>query len=101
MCYNRLIKLFIQTRMLAITRRASFLFYVHISHLYLTFVVVLDRYAYRNDGSEEFDRDETTLTLIKPSSISTKDVRSVPDVRPVQDNNGTSNDDDLEEDKRE
>lgn len=83
------------------TRRAfSPMLYVHIPHLYLTFVSVLDRYAYRDDGSEEFDRDDTTLTLIKPSSISTKDVRSVPDVRPVQDNNGTSNDD-LEEDKRE
>nr|AFK44049.1 unknown [Medicago truncatula] len=56
------------------------------------------RYAYRDDGSEEFDRDDTTLTLIKPS-ILPKDV-SVPDARPVQGNNGNSNDD-LEEDKRE
>ncbi|KAG4937909.1 hypothetical protein AAZX31_16G008700 [Glycine max] len=58
------------------------------------------RYAYRDDGSDEFDRDETTLTLIKPSPISSKDVRSVPDARPVQSSNGNSNDD-LEEDKRE
>lgn len=62
---------------------------------------VLDRYAYRgDDGSDEFDRDETTLTLIKPASISAKDVRIVPDARPVQGGNGVSNDD-LEEDKRE
>jgi hypothetical protein len=61
---------------------------------------VNDRYAYRDDGSEEFDRDDTTLTLIKPSSILPKDVRSVPDARPVQGNNENSNDD-LEEDKRE
>ncbi|XP_057455047.1 uncharacterized protein LOC130746437 [Lotus japonicus] len=59
------------------------------------------RYAYRgDDGSDEFDRDETTLTLIKPASISAKDVRIVPDARPVQGGNGVSNDD-LEEDKRE
>ena len=61
---------------------------------------MLDRYAYRDDGSDEFDRDETTLTLIKPSPISSKDVRSVPDPRPVQGSNGVSNDD-LEEDKTE
>ncbi|KAL1341130.1 hypothetical protein HN51_027602 [Arachis hypogaea] len=57
------------------------------------------RYAYRDDGSEEFDRDETTLTLIKPSPIS-KEVRSLPDDRSVQGNNGISNGD-LEEDKTE
>lgn len=73
----------------------------HIHHLYLTIVAVPDRYAYRNDGSEEFDRDDTTLTLIKPSSVSAKDVRSVPDARAVQGSNGISNEDDLEEDKRE
>ena len=72
----------------------------HIHHLYLTVVSVLDRYAYRDDGSDEFDRDETTLTLIKPSPISSKDVRSVPDARSVQSSNGNSNDV-LEEDKRE
>ncbi|KAG5036710.1 hypothetical protein JHK86_017550 [Glycine max] len=58
------------------------------------------RYAYRDDGNDEFDRDETTLTLIKPSPISSKDVRSVPDARSVQSSNGNSNDV-LEEDKRE
>jgi hypothetical protein len=58
------------------------------------------RYAYRDDGSEEFDRDDTTLTLIKPSSILPKDVRSVTDARPIQTSNENSNDD-LEEDKRE
>ncbi|XP_061342893.1 uncharacterized protein LOC133289047 [Gastrolobium bilobum] len=56
------------------------------------------RYAYRDDGSDEFDRDDTTLTLIKPSSISSKDVRSMPDARPVQASNVNSNGD-LEEDK--
>ncbi|MED6193775.1 hypothetical protein PIB30_022693 [Stylosanthes scabra] len=58
------------------------------------------RYAYRDDGSEEFDRDETTLTLIKPSPISSKEVRSLPDERSVQGSNGVSNGD-LEEDKTE
>jgi len=69
-----------------------------ISLLLLFFISGLDRYAYRDDGSEEFDRDDTTLTLIKPS-ILPKDV-VVPDARPVQGNNGNSIDD-LEEDKRE
>lgn len=74
---------------------------ISISLLLLLFISVLNRYAYRDDGSEEFDRDDTTLTLIKPSTISAKDVRSVPDARPlVQGSNGNSNDD-LEEDKRE
>ncbi|KAJ7951485.1 Transmembrane protein like [Quillaja saponaria] len=58
------------------------------------------RYAYSDDASEEFDRDETSLTLIKPSPISSKDVRSPLDARPSQGNNGISNDD-LEEDKTE
>lgn len=66
----------------------------------LFLISALNRYAYRDDGNEEFDRDDTTLTLIKPSSISAKDVRSVQEARPLQGNNGSSNDD-LEEDKRE
>ncbi|XP_062087844.1 uncharacterized protein LOC133794567 [Humulus lupulus] len=51
------------------------------------------RYTYSDDGSEEFDRDDTTLTLIKPSPIPSKDVRPVPEVRSL--------DGDLEEDKTE
>ncbi|CAL0315470.1 unnamed protein product [Lupinus luteus] len=56
----------------------------------------LTRYAYRDDGSDEFDRDDTTLTLIKPSTISSKDFGNVPE---AQSSNGTSNGHDLEEDK--
>ncbi|XP_059642889.1 uncharacterized protein LOC132284779 [Cornus florida] len=56
------------------------------------------RYAYSDDG-EEFDRDDT-LTLIKPSPIPSKDVRSPPEVRPAHGGNDVSNGD-LEEDKTE
>lgn len=59
-----------------------------------------DRYAYSDDGSEEFDKDETSLTLIRSSPLPSKDVRSVPEPKPVQGNNGLSNGD-LEEDKTE
>ena len=59
-----------------------------------------DRYAYSDDGSEEFDRDDTTLTLIKPSPLPSNDVRNAPEARPVQGSNGLSNGD-LEEDKTE
>ncbi|OIW04525.1 hypothetical protein TanjilG_13907 [Lupinus angustifolius] len=55
----------------------------------------LTRYAYRDDGSDGFDRDDTTLMLIKPSILS-KDFGSVPE---AQSSNGTSNGDDLEVDK--
>ncbi|KAL6140647.1 hypothetical protein ACLB2K_058945 [Fragaria x ananassa] len=58
------------------------------------------RYAYSGDASEEFDRDETTLTLIKPSLLPSKDVHShsVPEARAVQASNGLTNGDE-EEDK--
>jgi hypothetical protein len=60
----------------------------------------LDRYAYSDDASDEFDRDDGTLTLIKPSTIPSKDGRSALEPRPVQASNGASNSD-SEEDKRE
>lgn len=60
----------------------------------------LDRYAYSDDASDEFDRDDGTLTLIKPSTIPSKDVRSSPEPIPVHTSNGASNGD-LEEDKTE
>ncbi|KAI3802773.1 hypothetical protein L1987_30916 [Smallanthus sonchifolius] len=47
------------------------------------------RYAYSDDGSEEFDKEDT-LTLIKPSPVSAKDVSEL-----------KSEDVDLEEDKTE
>ncbi|KAJ4717754.1 Transmembrane protein like [Melia azedarach] len=56
------------------------------------------RYAYSEDTNEEFDKDESSLTLIKPSPIASKDVRTAPESRAVPSNNGTSNGD-LEEDK--
>ncbi|CAN4095154.1 unnamed protein product [Withania somnifera] len=55
------------------------------------------RYAY-SDDSEEFDKD-VTLTLIKPSSLPTKDVRSPPEVRSTPGGDGVSNIGDVEEDK--
>ncbi|KAJ7963309.1 Transmembrane protein like [Quillaja saponaria] len=58
------------------------------------------RYAYSEDASEEFEKDETHLTLIKPSPFSSKDVRSPLDTRPAEGSTGVSNDD-LEEDKTE
>ncbi|KAF7814011.1 transmembrane protein 87A [Senna tora] len=61
---------------------------------------VPNRYSYSDDGSDEFDKDDTSLTLIKPSPISSKDVLGMPDARPVQGSNGVSNGD-LEEDKTE
>ncbi|KAF5466354.1 hypothetical protein F2P56_016285 [Juglans regia] len=58
------------------------------------------RYAYSGDASDEFDKDDTNLTLIKPAPIPSKDVRSVPEARPVQGGNGVSNGD-MEEEKTE
>ncbi|KAE7999030.1 hypothetical protein FH972_003515 [Carpinus fangiana] len=58
------------------------------------------RYTYSEETSEEFDKDDTSLTLIKPSPIPSKDVRSAGEARPVQGSNGVSNGD-LEEDKTE
>ncbi|KAK9281968.1 hypothetical protein L1049_004877 [Liquidambar formosana] len=58
------------------------------------------RYTYSEDASEEFDKDDTTLTLIKPSPIPSKNVRSSPEAIPVASVNGVSNGD-LEEDKTE
>lgn len=57
-----------------------------------------DRYAYSEDASEEFDKDDT-LTLIKPFPMPSVDARS-PEVRQVHAGNGLSNGD-LEEDKTE
>ncbi|KAL6972627.1 hypothetical protein U1Q18_026802 [Sarracenia purpurea var. burkii] len=57
------------------------------------------RYAYSEDASEEFDKDDT-LTLIKPSPIPSKDIRSPPEVRSLHVGNGVSNGE-LEEDKTE
>ncbi|XP_044487325.1 transmembrane protein 87A-like [Mangifera indica] len=58
------------------------------------------RYAYTEDSNEDFEKDETNLTLIKPSPMPTKDVRSVSEPRMVQSDNRTLNGD-LEEDKTE
>ncbi|XP_028119813.1 eukaryotic translation initiation factor [Camellia sinensis] len=58
-------------------------------------------YTYSGETSEEFDRDDNTLTLIKPSSMPSKDIRSPLEVGSVHGgNNGVSNGD-LEEDKTE
>lgn len=52
------------------------------------------RYAY--SGDEDFDKDDT-LTLIKPAPIPSSDIRSPSDPRPLQSNNGLSNNDPEEE----
>ena len=59
----------------------------------------LNRYAYSEEASEDFDKDDTTLTLIKPSPTPSKDFRA-PEARTVQGSNGVSNGD-VEEDKTE
>ncbi|XP_039032400.1 transmembrane protein 87B-like isoform X3 [Hibiscus syriacus] len=53
------------------------------------------RYAYSDDANEEFNKDDTNLTLIQPSPTPSKEFR------PVQGSNGASNGGDLEEDKTE
>ncbi|KAI7985800.1 Transmembrane protein 87A [Camellia lanceoleosa] len=59
------------------------------------------RYTYSGEASEEFDRDDNTLTLIKPSPMPSKDIRSPLEIGSVHSgNNGLSNGD-LEEDKTE
>ncbi|CAL5441301.1 unnamed protein product [Camellia sinensis] len=56
-------------------------------------------YTYSGEASEEFDRDDNTLTLIKPSPMPSKDIRSPLEVRSVHGgNNGVWNVD-LEENK--
>ncbi|KAI8000185.1 hypothetical protein LOK49_LG09G01477 [Camellia lanceoleosa] len=58
-------------------------------------------YTYSGEASEEFDKDDNTLTLIKPSTMPSKDIRSPLEVGSVHGgNNGVSNVD-LEEDKTE
>ncbi|KAI8013352.1 hypothetical protein LOK49_LG05G03379 [Camellia lanceoleosa] len=58
-------------------------------------------YTYSGEASEEFDRDDNTLTLIKPSPMPSKDIRSPLEVGSIHGgNNGVSNVD-LEEDKTE
>ncbi|GLU14222.1 hypothetical protein SLE2022_308050 [Rubroshorea leprosula] len=58
------------------------------------------RYAFSGESNEEFDKDHTTLTLIKPSPLPSKDVRDATEARLTKSNNGTSTGD-LEEDKTE
>ncbi|KAE8667141.1 Lung seven transmembrane receptor family protein isoform 2 [Hibiscus syriacus] len=53
------------------------------------------RYAYSDDANEVFDKDDTNLTLIKPSPTPSKGFIS------VQGSNGASNGGELEEDKTE
>ncbi|CAL5395532.1 unnamed protein product [Camellia sinensis] len=58
-------------------------------------------YTYSGEAGEEFDRDDNTLTLIKPSPMPSKDIRRPLEIGSVHGgNNGVSNSD-LEEDKTE
>lgn len=72
--------------------------YTRLCYLHLLIALYICRYAYSEDGSDEFDKDDT-LTLIKPSPLPMGDSRS-PDVRQIHGGNGLSNDD-SEEDKTE
>lgn len=74
------------------------LFYLHTSIL-TDILFDTSRYAY-SDDSEEFDKD-MTLTLIKPSPLPTKDVRSPSDMKSTPGGDGTSNLGDVVEDKTE
>lgn len=62
------------------------------------------RYAYSDDGSEDFDREDS-LSLIKPGPVSSKDARGsagLMDARAaVSNDTTTSHNGDIEEDKRE
>jgi len=63
------------------------------------------RYVYSGDGTEDFDRDETSLSLIKPGSVPSKDNRSSsPSSDTISSLSSASSDahnGDIEEDKRE
>lgn len=59
----------------------------------------LNRYAYSGEANEDFDKDDTNLTLVKPSPTPSKDFRTAPETRTVQGSNGASSNGDLEEDK--
>lgn len=69
--------------------------------LYVASFSIFLRYAYSEDAHEEFDKDDTNLTLIRPSPISSpsKDVRSVPDIKLLHASDDPAGD--LEEDKTE
>ncbi|KAI8017761.1 3-epi-6-deoxocathasterone 23-monooxygenase CYP90D1 [Camellia lanceoleosa] len=58
-------------------------------------------YIYSGEASEEFDRDDNTLTLIKPSPMPSKAIRSPLEVGSVHDGNNRVLNVDLEEDKTE
>ncbi|KAK8347541.1 hypothetical protein V6Z11_A06G025700 [Gossypium hirsutum] len=53
------------------------------------------RYAYSGEANEDFDKDDTNLTLIKPSPTPSKDFRTVPETRTAQGSNGASSNDDT------
>ncbi|CAL1399617.1 unnamed protein product [Linum trigynum] len=55
------------------------------------------RYSYSDDTNEEFDKDESSLRLIKPASYPTKDGLHAPESRPVTNSNGATDDDTGEE----
>lgn len=63
------------------------------------FFSALHRYAYSDDTGEEFDKDDTTLTLIKPAPMPSDDLRTA-EAKPALGGNVVSNGD-LEEDKTE
>lgn len=59
-------------------------------------MLINDRYAYSSeDADEEFDKDDT-LTLIKPSQVALKDVKS-PELRSAGSGDGLSQNDHEQE----
>ncbi|KAK4741484.1 hypothetical protein SAY87_025072 [Trapa incisa] len=57
------------------------------------------RYAYSGDAGDELDKEETTLTLIKPSPVPSKDTRGVSEARSTQGSNDAAVEANLEEEK--
>ncbi|KAG1334351.1 transmembrane protein 87A [Cocos nucifera] len=71
--------------------------------LFLVACSAMMRYAYSDDASEDFDREDT-LSLIKPGPMPSKDGRgssASPDARALNINTTTLHNRDIEEDKRE
>lgn len=60
----------------------------------------LARYAYSGDVGDEFDKEDTNLTLIKPLPVPSKDARGVPEARSTKGSDGAA-EADLEEEKTE
>ncbi|XP_010531880.1 PREDICTED: transmembrane protein 87A-like [Tarenaya hassleriana] len=59
------------------------------------------RYAYSGEANGEFEKDDYSLTLIKPTQFPSQEAENLPETRPFPAEKGGSSDGDVEEDKRE